>query len=232
MRVIAVYIDNFNPSIYEPIIPCLSRKRINKLIQYRFIEDQVRSFVSELLIRVYAFKEWNIKNCDVDFTYNDFGKPEFRNDKEYHFNLSHAGQWAVAVLDDSEVGIDVEQIKPIDIAVAKRIFTEAETQQIMNQHGDNKLRKFYEIWMLKESYIKAVGKGLSIPLQSISFDLAQDKILYQTRLQESDGWHFKKYGIHSDYELAVCSKNSKYPEHVEMVPSSMLIEIFENIMQE
>lgn len=50
------------------------------------------------------------------------GKPVVRHIPSFHFNLSHSGDWVVCAIDDAPVGIDIEEIKPIDLAIAKRFF--------------------------------------------------------------------------------------------------------------
>ena len=64
----------------------------------------------------------------------------------------------------SRVGIDIEEIKPIDPLEFKSQMTNFEWESI-NQ-SKNKLYAFYLYWTQKESVIKAYGKGLSVPLHS------------------------------------------------------------------
>lgn len=65
----------------------------------------------------------------------------------------------VCVVHDDTVGVDIESIGPFDLRLAKELFTEEEYQEVLV--NEDSLAAFYDIWTLKESYIKAVGQGLS-----------------------------------------------------------------------
>ncbi len=69
------------------------------------------------------------------------------------------------------VGVDIEKIRPIDFAIAERFFTASEYRLLMDTAEQERLQLFYTLWTLKESYIKFVGKGLSIPLDSFAIEL-------------------------------------------------------------
>lgn len=76
-----------------------------------------------------------------------------------HFNLSHAGDYAAAVFDEGEVGIDVEQVRRVNVNVMRRQFTAEENAYLLSEPD-----AFLRLWTRKESYCKAVGEGLHLPL--------------------------------------------------------------------
>lgn len=86
-------------------------------------------------------------------------------------------------MSDESVGIDIECIKPIDMAIAERFFTSDETAYIMAGEQE---QRFYEIWTKKESNIKWEGKGLHKPLTS--FSVLDDQIhhYYQKVFDNND----------------------------------------------
>jgi len=92
------------------------------------------------------------------------------------FNLSHAnGLTSCAVVLDHEIGIDVEDsIRKIDINIADRFFSRQESEYLGQTREKDKKNVFFDFWTLKESYIKAKGKGLSIPLDKFSFTIGQN----------------------------------------------------------
>lgn len=65
---------------------------------------------------------------------------------------------------DQQVGIDVEEVRVFDLCMAKQLFTEFEYWEILA--AENKSLACFDIWTMKESYVKALGKGLAIPLDS------------------------------------------------------------------
>ena len=102
------------------------------------------------------------------------GKPELVADEvdaPLRFNLSHSKSVALlAVTLNSEVGVDVEDVRPIERDVAKRFFSPAEIARMAPLDGEEWLNAFYRCWTRKEAILKVEGMGLRIPLNS--FDVS------------------------------------------------------------
>ena len=101
---------------------------------------------------------------DVRFVRNDYGKP-FVPDGPF-FNLSHAeGLAAVAVFPDREVGVDIERLAPFSAVrgVAEEFFSPGERAWIAG--GTPPEARFFRCWVLREAFVKALGQGLSFPLE-------------------------------------------------------------------
>lgn len=118
------------------------------------------------------------------------GKPCFEGDFPC-FSLSHSGKYALCAIADAELGADIEAPRKNSLRLAKRFFTESEFDAVSrSQNPDD---EFCRIWVIKESYIKATGEGLSCPLNSFE---ASDTIgEYRTWHGEFDGYH-----------IALCTK--------------------------
>ena len=116
-------------------------------------------------------------------SYNAHGKPYVEGNPLY-FNLSHAGNYAVAAFADAPVGVDIEQTGRAKAAVAKRFFTEEEQEMLAGSLDEPEewQRRFAWIWTRKESYIKAVGEGMRIPLDSfcVLLDCGKDGYFYHS----------------------------------------------------
>ncbi|MDY0393210.1 4'-phosphopantetheinyl transferase superfamily protein [Virgibacillus halophilus] len=94
-------------------------------------------------------------------------------------------------------------------------FTGFEYRDII--HSRNKNLACFEIWTLKESYLKAVGKGLAIPLHSFrvkNMDNNQIEIVDMEKNEKVD-FICKQYTIAADYKLAVCAKRAKKNDFAE-----------------
>lgn len=101
---------------------------------------------------------------DLKFGRREFGKP-YLPGSSLEFNLSHSEEYAVlAVLQGGEVGLDVEdEARSVDWQrLAPRYFAPPEAQRVLSL-PDGK-RAFFETWTAKEAYIKAIGTGLTLPL--------------------------------------------------------------------
>lgn len=83
------------------------------------------------------------------------------------FNISHSGKFVVCAISDSErVGVDVECIRNVDIAEFSDYFSETEYAVITQ--AANPFAQFFHYWTLKEAAIKGDGRGLGVPLSSVT----------------------------------------------------------------
>jgi hypothetical protein len=123
-----------------------------------------------------------VKQAPLDWTFiqNSYGKPALSPEDfartRLTFNLAHTTRIvACAVSRDLSVGVDVERIgASIDVMdVAARFFSRAETTALMRCGVAERKTRFIEIWTLKEAMVKAVGEGLSCPLDRFSFSFAR-----------------------------------------------------------
>jgi len=104
------------------------------------------------------------------------------------------------------LGVDIEEIKQIDMKIAERFFSPQEYRDLMEQQVSQQLEYFFKLWSLKESYIKAEGKGLSIPLDSFSFSFDNEEIsLSLHREVDYNNYCFRMYNVDPSYKMALCT---------------------------
>ena len=179
------------------------RERIGR---FRKMEDAQRSLAGDLLARSLLCSRLKLRNDELTFTTNAYGKPSLQNAADVHFNLSHAGDWVVCALDDRPVGIDVEIIQPIDLGIADRFFSREELADLHAKPAGERLDAFFDLWTLKESYMKAVGKGMSLPLDAFSIRKAASGKYKVACTSEPEDYAFRVYSPEQGYKLAVCSE--------------------------
>jgi 4'-phosphopantetheinyl transferase len=129
------------------------------------------------------------------------------------FNLSHtrglvAGAVAAAGL---RVGIDVEEIEPreADFRVAEEFFAPAEVRALKAMPPAEQATGFFRYWTLKEAYIKAVGSGLAMPLQSFGFTLAPPRITFEAGSgDDAAAWEFAVLPTTDRHILSVAAARS------------------------
>lgn len=175
-----------------------------KLKLFKNRNEAIRRLISSLLIRRIIRDELNIPETNITFTYNKYGKPFLNESDFFHFNISHSGDWIVCVIDKHEIGVDIEKIQPIDLDIAKEFFSSQEYNYIMSKPFNERTYAFYEIWTLKESYLKAIGKGLSIPLKSFTIKKENDKF----SLDNNNNYNFLNMNIEKDYILSICMNSN------------------------
>ena len=113
----------------------------------------------------------------VQFRYGGNQKPALAPEHRVKFNVSHSGGLAVfAFTLDREIGVDVEQIRSVPdmTAIAKRFFCLEEAADLMSLAASERARAFFRCWTRKEAYVKALGNGLSEPLDSFRVTVNPD----------------------------------------------------------
>jgi len=159
----------------------------------RYEIDKKLSLISEMFVRYIVWKILEVNNSDIILSKNNYGKPFLVGFPDFQFNISHTRCAIVIGFSEKPIGIDIEKINIADLTIAELFFSENELNYILSdQQQQNKL--FYEVWTKKESYIKWLGKGLSIPLAT--FDIISNELDELFNL------------IHIDnYLISVCSEN-------------------------
>lgn len=157
--------NKFNEFIYS-----LSKNEIEKANRFKFQSDKSRYILAHCFVRSVLNKYLKILPKDLVFKYNSNGKPELNNnEKNIFFNLSHSKDIVALCISKKEfVGVDVEYINNefgYD-DIVKNCFHKNEFQEWMRINTFDKAKVFYSYWTCKEAYIKAIGKGLSCPLDS------------------------------------------------------------------
>jgi 4'-phosphopantetheinyl transferase len=109
------------------------------------------------------------------FVHNPFGKPSLAEAPAVHFSLSHSEDQAIlAISETCELGADIERIRAFDhLDLARRFFHPNEVAALERLTSDDtQSRAFFQAWTLKEAIVKALGQGLSIPLDAFEVSLA------------------------------------------------------------
>jgi 4'-phosphopantetheinyl transferase len=116
----------------------------------------------------------HVPPAKIQIAYGSKGKPRLAEPGVATFNVSHSGGMAVfAFAAGCEIGVDVEEIRPLPdmLDIAQRFFCPAETAELISVSGNQRERAFFHCWTRKEAYIKALGEGLSVPLDDFQVTL-------------------------------------------------------------
>lgn len=167
-----------DPCLLKQYRACLSPAEIQKADRYLKPSDRHLSLVSRALVRYLIAGVTGHHPQSLNFSVNEHGKPFLVGLPDIHFNLSHSHGAAVCALClSAAVGVDVEDVgRHTNLSIANRFFSSSEAALVSKASGYEKRKLFFDIWTLKEAYIKAVGKGLSIPLDSFSFNADETEI--------------------------------------------------------
>ncbi len=208
--------ERFDSLKSAELLMCVSDERRNRIKGVRKDEHAQEILIADILARYVICKKLRIKNSELSFDINEYGKPFVRDYSECHFSVSHSRTWVVCASHTSPVGIDIEAIQPIDYCgIAKRFFTKVEYYELMSKKYSKRQSYFFDLWTIKESYVKAKGKGLSIPLNSFSIRIHNNDIRIETGSKNEDHF-FKQYHVDDDYRMAVCATTKEFMSTVRI----------------
>ncbi len=192
------------------------KERYNR---FRFAKDRHSFLVSRALVRTSLSCFHDIPPRDWQFSRNSYGKPEIisgSSGPRLRFNLSHTqGLIICALMLQQDIGADVENTerKMGGEDIAKRFFS-AEEAALLRSLPENQRRDFFfRFWTLKEAYVKARGRGLSLPLDSFSFHIGsrtEIRICFSPQADDSPGdWHFRLFRPTSRHCAALAFRQEK-----------------------
>jgi 4'-phosphopantetheinyl transferase len=169
-------------SAFDDLLGVLSDQERDRARRFRFDHLQQHYTIAHGALRVLLGRYLSVAPERLRFDEGSQGKPQLivpagppGPPAAVRFNLSHSNALAVvAVAADREVGVDIEAFRPVPEMeeIARRYFSDREAIDLMQSAGDTREQNFFRIWTRKEAFIKAIGEGLSCPLDSfaVSFD--------------------------------------------------------------
>jgi 4'-phosphopantetheinyl transferase len=186
----------------------------------RFRFDHLRySFViTRGVLRILLGHYLHVSPISIQFKYGSRGKPALAAPACIDFNASDSSGLSVfAFTAGCEVGVDVEQIRPLQDMqnIADRFFCSEEAAELMSLTANQRERGFYLCWTRKEAYIKAIGDGLYAPLDSFRVTLQPSQparfmhIAYDTRAAEA--WTLHDLQLAPNYAAALAYRDTERP---------------------
>ena len=165
-------------SCLQSLQQTLSTDERTKADRFRFPKDRSQFIVSRGALRAILSRYLNISSHILRFDYNPYGKPSLivaQGGNTLRFNLSHSrGMALIAITKNRDIGVDIEGINPnfSCLEIAEKFFSPLENSVLRSLPEHLQATAFFTCWTRKEAYIKAVGKGLSIPLNQFDVSLA------------------------------------------------------------
>lgn len=190
-----------DPALFGRLFGTVSAQRREKISRTEIGEVKRCSLAVELLLKK-AMEDAGLAYAGREMRFGEFGKPYFENGP--HFGLSHSGEQAMCVLSPVPVGCDVERVRPVNPKIAERFFTLDEAAALAAAPSDAAREEaFFRTWVLKESYIKLSGRGMSVPFRSYGVDIACDPP--QLTVPEEEKVCFFEAALCPGYRFAWCT---------------------------
>lgn len=198
----------------ERLCELLDRDRMQKTAAIRSRKERTRSLFAGLLLR-YAFLQagyggevWR----QVEIERGAYGKPYIKGIADFHYGLSHSGEWVACAADIAPVGIDLQEMKPWKMTLAKRFYHEEEYKRLLALDGtgqDRQTEEFYSMWTAKESVTKLTGRGIGAGISQYVTDADYRHICDTDSAQI---FYTRRYELQGGYMLCVCSGTNSFPD--------------------
>ena len=204
-----------NPAVAEPWLALLSDSERQRRERFVFEEGRREFLAAHALLRSVLSRFAPVEPAAWRFVTGPYGKPSIAAPAQFadlRFNLSHShGLAVVAAARGLEIGVDVENVtrRSGGDDLAGRFFAPFEVAQLKRIDPASRKAAFFDFWTLKESYIKARGMGLSIPLESFAFELSPSRPpaihFYEGCGDPAPGWQFCQFTPLPEYRIALAA---------------------------
>ncbi len=191
----------------------LSRDERARAERFRFDEDRRTYVIAHALLRRALAAQASVPADSFVFRVGEHGRPELEQPqgaRRLRFNLSHTrGCVVVAVTYHADIGVDVESVerRVEHEPVGRRVFSDAELHELQALPAQQQRARFFDLWTLKEAYIKAIGQGLSAPLRAITFTAAAPDpvpVRFDPPItDDAAAWTLRRHVPFAGYRIAV-----------------------------
>jgi 4'-phosphopantetheinyl transferase len=207
-------LDQIEPEQWSGLERMLEEEERARANRFRFERDRNSYIAAHALARIMLSAHAPCAPPAWRFSTSAQGKPEIvraANIPPLRFNLSHTRGFVAAVVTlDNDVGIDVEVVDAarLTMDLASRYFAKAEIEYLHRVSFDQRPDAMFSFWTLKEAYIKAVGLGLSLALDSFAFELEPLGIRFSPALDDDPAsWLFQCLKPSPDHALALALRH-------------------------
>jgi 4'-phosphopantetheinyl transferase len=193
-----------DPALLARYRQLLTEEERGRQARFYFQQDRHRYLITRALLRTTLSRYADISPPDWQFVTNAYGRPYVCNEgvTDLTFNLSHTRKLVVlAVTRGRELGVDTEDTvtRTPPLEIAERFFAPEEVTSLRALPAEQRVQRFFQHWTLKESYIKARGMGLSLPLDQFAFHFSgeqQVRLTLQPTLQDAaDNWRLWQWWV-------------------------------------
>jgi 4'-phosphopantetheinyl transferase len=202
------------PELSERCLSLLGRGERERFERLRPEGPRRQFLAAHALKRLTLSRYASVEPRAWSFVAGAHGRPEIDRPSvgpPLRFNLTHTrGMVACAVIRELEIGIDVESParRVRHREVAERFFGENEVKALLALAPERQLARFLDLWTLKEAYLKAAGRGISIPLSSFQFRISGEespRIQFDPELLSDDpaSWQFSLHHPGHGHTLAL-----------------------------
>ena len=204
----------------ENLLGFLSADELARAGRFHFERDQKRFIAARGILRQILGRYLGKKPNELRFEYTPYGKPVLATNGGYEtlsFNLSHSDAFALfAVTRGRNIGIDIECVRH-DVAVgqiSQRFFSQHEISSLERVDKDKRTELFFQYWTRKEAFLKAMGEGISFPMERCDVSFFSGKVLSPITLHgdipRSPCWYGQDLFPGSGYAAAIAIEGPEW----------------------
>ncbi len=157
----------------ERMVELLSTDELARADRFHFPHLRKHFIAARSALRLLIGSLTGASNEEIKFGYTKKDKP-YLADGDLRFNVSHAGELAlIGFSHNREIGVDIEHIRITvdEEQIARRFFSRAEVEDYLSLPKADRSQAFYNCWTRKEAYVKALGDGITFPLDQFRVSL-------------------------------------------------------------
>lgn len=199
-----------NETLFQDKLKLLSPYRQQKIALLKHAKDRNRSLGAGIALD-HALETYGLKEKSIEYEFGEWGKPSLKYQPNIYFSLSHSGDYAICSIGDKAIGNDIELIKHGRLKVADRFFAKEELDWMYAESDEEEItQRMFRIWTMKESFLKATGKGISLPLGDFAVIVDEDKDKIRVKHSyNAKFYHMKEYADIDGYRVAVCCEEGR-----------------------
>ncbi len=184
--------------LFQAWLNRMPESRRKKVKAYRYAEGSRLSLGVGILL-FQAMERGGINPGCAEVRETEFGRPYLPDYPEFHFSLSHSGDWAMCAVSGHPVGCDAEKTGRGDERIAERFFHPEEREALRGEEDRAAWKRlFTRIWVRKESHVKLTGRGLGEGLSHFSA-VSPEQGLWYAELEKEE------------YAFACCVRSAEKP---------------------
>ncbi|PTV44097.1 phosphopantetheine-protein transferase [Acinetobacter oleivorans] len=168
--------------------------------------------ISRVLVKTVLADKLGISPHQVNIQLHPNGKPFVQGRKAVYFNLTHSADVIIlAVTEEGEIGVDIEQVdREFEWMRVDSVLAPNEIEWIQENEPIDPFsvyQRFFQIWTLKEAYIKCTGEGMSRHLKKLNFHVLPEHIQFldsTNDAQKTEQYYFESYIYDSNFIFSIC----------------------------
>lgn len=168
--------------------------------------------ISRALVKTVLADKLGISPHQVNIQLHPNGKPFVQGSKAVYFNLTHSADVIIlAMTEEGEIGVDIEQVdREFEWMRVDSVLDLSEIEWIKEKEltdSSSVYQRFFQIWTLKEAYIKCTGEGMSRHLKKLNFHVLPEHIQFldsTNDARKTEEYYFESYIYDSNFIFSIC----------------------------